>query len=158
MTTTRLLGALAAALMLAAVAPRAAAQDVRIGLSWGRPGLRATAYYASPRVRPVAPHVYYDDGPRRIVRRHYTQCVAEGPYLYCWDAPRSYRVTRPVVYVYATERADYRSHKVKRGRGRGPKWDKRHQVAAARAWRRWADDHRYRYDRDRLDVDIAFTW
>jgi len=156
MRKTTLLGAFVGVVALAVGAPRAAAQDVRIGLSWGRPGLRATAYHASPAPYAVAPNVYYGDGPRRLVRRHFTECVAEGPYLYCWDAPRTYQVVRPVVYVYATEPRVYRGHRGKRGHG--PKFVKQHRVAAARAWRHWADDHRYRYDRDRLMVDVAFAW
>jgi hypothetical protein len=155
MTKTTLFGALAGTLLLAVVAPRAAAQDFEIGLSWGRPGLRATAYYASPALR-VVPNVYYDRGPRRIARRHFTECVAEGPYLYCWDASPNRYAVRPVVYVYATEPRVYRSHRGKRGHG--PKFVKHHGVAASRAWRHWADDHRYRYDRDRLIVDVAFAW
>ncbi|HEX9633394.1 MAG TPA: hypothetical protein VGA02_13115 [Gemmatimonadales bacterium] len=160
MSKARFFGALAATFALATIAPRAAAQDVQIGLSWGGSGLRATAYYVSPGLRPVVPHVYYDRGPRRLARRHFAQCVAEGPYLYCWDAPRSYRVARPVVYVYATERAaGYREYRGKRGHG--PKFVKHHRnhrAAAARAWRHWADDHRYRYDRDRFNVDVVLTW
>jgi hypothetical protein len=104
MTKTTLFGALAGTLLLAVVAPRAAAQDLQIGLSWGRPGLRATAYYASPALRPIVPDGYYDRGPRRLARRHFTECVAEGPYLYCWDAPRTRYAVRPAVYV--RDRAD----------------------------------------------------
>jgi hypothetical protein len=158
MTNTRLLEATATALALAALAPRAAAQDVAIGLSWGRPGVRATAYYASPGLRLVAPDGYYYEAPRRrIVHRHFDECVADGPYLYCWDAPRTYYAVRPVVYVYATDPVvAHRHHRGKRGRG--PAFINHHRAVAYRVWRHWADDHRYRYDRSRLFVDVAFAW
>lgn len=146
-----------AALALLTGAGSAAAQDIGISVSWGSSNVRASGYYVSDglrvvgRVRDVR---YARRAPRRIERRHYAECVREDPYLYCWDAPRYHRV-RPIVYVYVTDRDMARRHH----RGRG--WDRSeryHQRFAARSWRRWADDHRYRYDRDRLIVDVAFAW
>jgi hypothetical protein len=142
----------------------AAGQEVGISLSWGSSSQRVSGYYVSDGLGIVG-HVdderYESRRPRRLERRHYSQCVPEGPYLYCWDAPRYYR-ERPVVYVYLTNPgAARRAHPV-RGRDWDRGWERRrereHQRLAARYWRRWADDHRYRYDRDRLIVDLAFVW
>jgi hypothetical protein len=104
----------------------------------------------------------YDARPVRVERRHYTECVADGPYLYCWDAPRVYRggaivYARPVVHVYVTDRAVARRYHSGR-HGWSPAYLRRHEVAAARFWRRWADAHRYAYDRDRLNVNVALSW
>lgn len=161
-------------LFLAGAAPTEA-QDVRVSLSWGSGDLRASAFYVSPGLRVAGSYqgydrdVYYDDdvyydrgvrygprAPRRVVRRHYAECVAEGPYLYCWDAPR-YRYQRPVVYVYVTDHRVARRHHP-RGRGWERQWARHHHRVAARYWRRWADARRYRYDRDHFDVDLQFAW
>jgi hypothetical protein len=151
--------------LLATNAAPAAAQDVRLDISWGAPGVHASAAFRSGGVRVVG-HV---DGyrrpaplPQRIERRHYTECVAEGPYLYCWDAPRVTRggaavYVRPVVHVYVTDRAVARRYHPGT-RGWSQAYLRQREAAAARYWRRWADAHRYAYDRDRLNVEVAFAW
>jgi len=145
---------LAGLLLLGSAGP-AGAQDVRIQLSWGDAGGRvhlASGWRFGTRERVVR------RGPRvraRLETRRFAECVPDGPYLYCWDAPgRSVR--RPVVYVYMTNRAGV----ARRARGHGwdRSWERRHRRAAERAWRRWADRHGYRYDRHRLIVDVAFAW
>jgi hypothetical protein len=158
MNGSRLVTALVGVLLLVGAGP-AAAQDIGINLSWGSANLRASGYYVSEGLRVVGrvedPR-YQPRRVRHVERRHYEECVAEGPYLYCWDAPR-YARARPVVYVYLTDRHVARRHHP-RGRGWEKRWDRQHRALAARYWRRWADDHRYRYDRDRLVVDVAFAW
>lgn len=148
-----------AALMIGA--RPAAAQDVSVRLSWGTSNVRVTGYYESDGY--VAPGLRVVDyerdaryAPRRVVRRHYAECVADGPYLYCWDAPR-YGYARPVVYVYVADRVARPRHP---GRGRGweRSWERQHRKVAERHFRRWAKAHRYGYDRDRLIVDLAFAW
>jgi hypothetical protein len=141
------------ALLLLATAGSAMAQDVRISLSWGAIGGRvhvADGFRVFGGVRPAS------RAPYRVERRRFDECVADGSYLYCWDAPRRPRV-RPLVYVYATDRAELgRQHA--RGRDWERNLERRQRRTAERVWRRWADDHRYRYDRDRLIVDVAFAW
>jgi hypothetical protein len=160
-----LVGVAVTGLLLATRVAPAAAQDVRLSLSWGTPGLHASATFWSGGLGAVSyadNYGRYAPLPRRIERRHYTACVAEGPYLYCWDAPRVYRgrpamYVRPVVHVYVTDRAvAHRYHPGKHGWSRG--YLRQHEAAAARHWRRWADAHRYAYERDRLIVDVALAW
>jgi hypothetical protein len=151
--------ALATAALLAAAEP-GAAQDVGISLSWGSSSnFRASGYYLSDGLRVVG-HVddarYARRPVRYVERRHFEECVAEGPYLYCWEAPRYYR-ERPVVFVDLADRHYARRHHP-RGRGWEKRWERQQRALAARYWRRWADGHRYRYDRDRLIVDVAFAW
>ena len=140
-------------LLLLITAGSAMAQDVRISLSWGALGGRvhvANGFRVVGQVR-HAPRATY-----RVERRRYDECVADGPYLYCWDAPRHPRA-RPLVHVFITDRAELGRH-----HGRGRAWERslerRHRRTAERVWRRWADAHRYRYDRDRLIVNVAFAW
>ncbi len=160
-----LVGLMVTGLLLATRAAPAAAQDIRLDIFWGSRGLNAGAAFRSGGVRVVGRVDDYDRyAPRaqRIEQRHYAQCAADGPYLYCWDTPRAYRgrgpvYVRPVIHVYLTDRAAIRGH----GRGR-PGWNRanlrQHEVAAVRFWRRWADAHRYAYDRDRLMVDVRLDW
>jgi hypothetical protein len=161
----RLAGLAIAGLFLATRTAPAAAQDVRLDVSWGTPGLHASATFWSGGLREVGGTGYdgrYAPRPVRVERRHYTECVADGPYLYCWDAPRVYRgravgYVRPVVHVYVTDRAvAYRHGRGRHGWSRGyVRW---HEAAATRYWRHWADAHRYAYDRDRLMVDVRLAW
>lgn len=161
-----LVGLAVTGLLLATRVAPATAQDVRLNVSWGTPGTHVSATFWSGGLREVG---YADDygryapAPQRIERRNYTECVPDGPYLYCWDAPRVYRgglraaYLRPVVDVYLTDRAVARRyHPGKHGWNRG--YLRQREVAAARFWRRWADANRYDYDRDRLRVDVAFAW
>lgn len=160
-----LVGLALTSLLLATTAAPATAQDVWLDISWGAPGVHAGVAVRSGGLR-VLGHVddydRYAPRPQRIERRYYAQCVADGPYLYCWDTPRVYRgrgpvYVRPVIHVYLTDRAAARGH----GRGR-PGWNRanlrQHEVVAARVWRRWADAHRYAYDRNRLMVDVRLAW
>jgi hypothetical protein len=149
---TRLLAGIGlAGLLLVGSTGPARAQDVHIQLSWGvaggrmhvASGWRMGAWNRGARVR------------ARVETRHFTECVPDGPYLYCWDAPRRY-VTRPVVYVYVTDRAAVA--RMGRGHGRNERWERAQRRAAERAWRRWADRRGYRYDRDHFAVDVAFAW
>lgn len=141
---------LAGLLLLGSTGP-AKAQGVRIQLTWGAVGGRV-------RVASGWRMAAWDGGPRvrtRVETRHFAECVPDGPYLYCWDAPRRY-VTRPVVYVYLTDRSAI-GH-MGRGHGRHEGWERQQRRAAERAWRRWADRRGYRYDRTRFMVDVAFDW
>jgi hypothetical protein len=160
-----LVGLAVTSLLLATGAAPATAQDIRLDISWGTPGLHAGVAFRSGGVLVVG----HADGyrrpaplPQRIERRHYAECVADGPYLYCWDAPRVYRGSavvygRPIVHVYVTDRAVARRFRPgARGRSRADL--RQHEMAAARFWRRWADAHRYAYDRDRLMVDVTLAW
>lgn len=161
-----LVGFAVTGLLLATSAVPAAAQNVWLDISWGAPGVRAGVAVRSGGVRVVGrANMYRRPAPpvRRIEQRHYAECVADGPYLYCWDAPRVYRgrvlvPVRPVVRVYVTDRAVARRyHPDARGLW-GRAYMRQHEVAATRFWRRWADAHRYRYDRDRFMVDVALSW
>jgi hypothetical protein len=157
--TKTLVGAMVVGWLLSGSAVPASAQDIHIDLSWGSPNVRAGVRVAPQGLRVVG-HVGDARAPRRapyrIERRHYTQCVREGSYLYCWDANRAHR-SRALVQVYVVDRHEARRYDRGR-RGWDRNWERRHQRAAERAWRRWADAHRYRYDRDRLIVDVSFAW
>jgi hypothetical protein len=159
-----LVGVTVAGLFLATPTVPAAAQDVRLEVSWGTPGVHAGVAFRSGAVGVRGRVDGYDrPAPRaRVEQRHYTECVTDGPYLYCWDAPRVYRgraelSVRPVVHVYLTDRA--LAHRNRSGRHGWSRADLRwHQAVALRYWRRWADAHRFAYDRNRLRVDVTLAW
>jgi hypothetical protein len=117
----------------------------------------AAAQHVSVRLRlgdgPVAIRGYYASRPQYVIPRRFV-CEPDGAFLYCWDRA-AYRVERPVIYVYPTDRRfvvtrrDYRhdedqqywrhaAHRVFHGwrHGRGHGHDDDAHVAVVLAWER----------------------
>ena len=145
------------AALAATAATPAAAQRVRVGLSWRGDGIRVTTGYRA-----------YPD------QRSYRHCVPEGGYLYCWDERAYWDGGTVVMQVYPTYygsrgRTYVNGRRVVRPARPMHRVERlRHLRAAHRVWTRWLvsyerDHPRYRrvarprYD-DRWHIALSFRF